>query len=339
MVQTMHPLGSHTGLLGALMREREAWEPLKPGFHSSVYRAAARLPYVVKEIRKDIVATELDAHSLGQDIHRYALELKRLGVNAEPPREVHVREDEHGWSITTVDDYAGPDLRTVIQDGTEEIVLRAVAQILGVLGILYQHPFSDPFHAPGLELEVGIDPKPENFAANPVDASPAVVDFIPARYRRLGEPLTEVPPPRTEAGRRAAYLRHYHMGAILTVLLSQLCRLRPDLHDPIAQAIHTFARGFERNGLAEYMDRFPGSVFVQTDRFDQREQIIAGLGMDHIYAFRYLACYLAAKSPELYGKPQVEKVFHLTHFEDALPESQLASARATLLAMMHQQPL
>lgn len=167
------------------------------------------------------------------------------------------------------------------------------------------------------DLDIGIDPKPENFTRERKNLW--FVDTMPPRYRKGGVVLVEYPAPKTRIGQRIGYLRHFTLSGVFTVLRTQLGRLCPRLYERITRiADHFVSTNFPDEAIR---DRAVEEIVTR-----QRIRSVNQCTSADVYVLREVACHLASKSSAL-GKHWLGQIFDLTHFEDGVSDASLARAK------------
>lgn len=323
-------VGGGAGQLSSLiLSKRHEWRRVKLGSHAIVSRVQVDgESYMVKEIRKDF-ADEKQVIALGADMVAYAEQLNAVGVPAPVPLEICPIWYDDVLYLTTIDPDVGNDVEMQLLNGDEGCCLHIVRDMLEIVGGLFRRTAN----ARSLELEVGIDPKPANFASSR-SRQMFYVDLMPPRFRKNGRPIVEYPEPKSRQGYELAYYRHYDQRGLLEVLQTQLCRLRPACRREFVGAIREFAQAFSLD-LVDHLDIFPGTRFSATTSCRRRGEIIEGLPDDAMYAVRDIACQLAFEQPEICGVDTLQTIFDLSHFHADTPDrKQMDQAKRMLLEMV-----
>ncbi|MDD2807306.1 MAG: hypothetical protein PHW95_02175 [Patescibacteria group bacterium] len=285
-------------------------ELLPSGFYSSVVLVVENgHKKVVKLIRKPELNEQAIAQQLGDDIVAYGAELLRRGVRSPQVKVRLLGDVGEGWDVVVEAPFQGTDVAHLLLEADESDSVRLTRGMLGMISALFDYPLES-----GFELQIGIDPKPDNFTVSETGEM-HYIDLMPPRYRRDGVPIVEFPEPTTDIGKKVAYYRYYDMRGILTVLRSQLCRNRFDLRPLFRRLIAEFAAQYP--GLGRHMGLSVGEVFVDAN-LSGRLAIIEALAGDDMYAMRDIVTQLAFENP-LYRHPCIDKVFHLSHFYQEAP--------------------
>ncbi|MBU6389743.1 hypothetical protein KGQ71_04500, partial [Patescibacteria group bacterium] len=191
----------------------------------------------------------------------------------------------------------------------------------------------------GLWLEVGIDLKPANILQKDPTSVPQYADLVPARMRKQnGDPEVELPAPLTRQGFDLAYWRAFNLNGLVTMTLSQLCRIRPELSHQFINTGYDFARQLGNAELLRYLDQFEGIRFLTANPRD-RLTIIEQLPNHAMYAMRMIGCVVVAEQtsgtfPSDLLPVLLEEVHHLTHFgDDPASDADTAQAKHILTSL------
>lgn len=299
------------------------------GSHSTVVLMGDVVLKVVADKKRPM--NEETARGFAEAMIRYDELLQRAGLHTPTPIEVEVvRNVDTGiWTIVQRAPFAGRDLAVLLREEKPEAVEASVAQLIAVL--------RSPLHAVfrGNELYVGIDPKPANFTRDWLGVL-SFVDLFPPRYRDDdGQVYVEYPEPTTAAGQEVAYFRHFDRRGILLVLLSQLSRLRPELRAFFKRKVWAFADEFY---LGDWFRDSVVEKFLAADEAS-RCRIILGLTAKHLYDMREIACELVAASGGFYTRDDLDRIFHISHFNDGLHVNTVRRIKLVLMKMMQRLPI
>lgn len=284
-------------------------EPLEGGYNSEVYRLRdGGDGLVVKFVggKKQMSLQLEDAQLLGERAVRYRQLLKEIGVVVPDYLEWLLGYDSHNLlRLVLVEPYRGVSAKEFLKAGTERECVEVLHCILHAMEPLL-------LSESGL-TRVGIDSKPENFVV--CDGVYTFVDVMPPRFVDKGKYLVEYPEPKTEQGCMLGKWKHFTIEGILTVLLTQLARIRPKLYPLFKSAISDWCRG--RIAL-----ELPSADGVSRQYYQS---------LTNPYTMRLFACDLGSRdgiSPSL-----IEDFFQLTHFEDVLLETDIFSAQQVLKSL------
>lgn len=304
-------------------------EMLPAGYHSSVLLVGGNdNRRVIKIISKPELTEMVIAQQLADDIQAYAQELQEKEL-VSPLIEIDLLGNGGLVDIVISSPFCGPDASRIMKSAPQARCQEIASKILDLLRCLFRHSLIPG----GFELQTGIDPKPDNFTVDDFGVM-NYIDLMPPRYRRDGVALLEFPEPFSAKGRQLAYFRHYDMRGILTVLQTQLCRVRPTLRPEFQKLIRQFIKEFRGNGLSDYFNYLPSFQFCRASQ-SERFQIVDSLHQDDIYSMRDIVCQLVSEQPDQYGEIEIEKVFHLSHFfTDAPPADKICLIKLILKEMI-----
>ena len=286
------------------------------------------------------------ARCLAKDILCY-YPLLRGGIAVSNIDEVILLEERDEAEIVIKSPFKGADCESLIRktDDNDEIK-QLVKRMLDLLAPLLNKRCENDNAPIGLGLNtggfecvmnrmicshqvfVGIDSKTANFCQS--NGELCFVDFFPPRYRKTDSVIVEIPEPKTQLGYRLGYWKHFTVCGILHVFFSQLCRIRPDLREEFENIILGYfsvfpcvKSYFENSCWKKVRD------LLNKENYPAVIEIIDSMFGADIYQMREIAAELAYA--KLMSKEDFEYFYRKSHFEDTLPEKQIAALKFLLI--------
>lgn len=272
---------------------------------------------------KKSLPDEQTAREFTFDVVTYRDLLARVGNDQVPEiTDAYLlwNKGENRWQVVYHMPYVGKDVGGIIKEAKDYAEIEEMLEkMLEFIGLFFNDLFSSPF-----EINVGIDPKPANFAI--LRNKVYFFDFVPPRYRKNNVAMVESPPPVTEQGFELGYFKHFDIRGILMILQSQLSRLRPEWRSTFKQLIieraPDCAKGFLKDGI--------WNKFANVSR-RKAKRIVADFTDRDIYIMREIVADLAEVRG--YSSEEVDKFFRLSHFEDGIKTDRLLMLKSLLLTM------
>jgi hypothetical protein len=175
--------------------------------------------------------------------------------------------------------------------------------------------------------QVGIDPKPENFVFS--DGHVEYVDFMPPRFRQGQRALVEYPEPTTNQGYELGLWKHFTPEGILTILLTQLTRIRPEYFPLFLEEIENWL-GSNGSWVAEVRHSLRTWILPSHDRDVAASAIERAANP---YQLRLVACQMAFPGGCL-NDGGLEQLFRMSHYEDGDFTTVLAAAKGVALTAL-----
>lgn len=290
---------------------------LKGGFHSQVTLLPTTESVIVKAIgiRDDMHMSLEDAEELASRIQTYRQKLQEQGLRISAYTNIEVQHyGKKRYVLLTKDPYCGVNMTELLMCKSDENCNEMVRNLLDSLMPLFAGSSG------GASLPVGFDPKPDNFTID-FDGNYTFVDLMPPRFCDDGKYLLEITEPKTEEGRKLALWRYYNPAGILTVLFTQLNRIRPKQFKSL---MNVFKKWLWDNKFEYLYTHFRDLESLLPEHLDTTNPIL----------LRYRMCQLS----ELNGTTpeQVESFFRMTHFEEFPTQEVLSNARVNLWELYKQ---
>ncbi|MFY9484643.1 MAG: hypothetical protein WAP74_03430 [Patescibacteria group bacterium] len=266
--------------------------------------------------------TEEQARIVASHLVHYRILLTDFGIVIPQMCDIAISENsETGiWWVVETEHYSGSDQLAVIRTGALERVEWVVRTML---------ESSLPFLTTGEPLPIGLDPLPSNFCISEGETVLTYVDFMPVRYVEAGgRALVEWPEPTTELGYKLGFWKHYMAVGLLTVMLTQLCRYRPEFRPHFKRVILEFLQRNRVGRIAEELVSSPGWEIRRTPNLQELEELVA----QNVYHARNLACELAFIGQ--ISQEQLSELFRLSHFEDSFTLPKIQSVAAAIAAFL-----
>jgi hypothetical protein len=284
---------------------------IQGGYNSDVFLVSHSRQIVVKVVggKKGINLDPYSAAQLGQQVSHYRHLLKDVGVPVPGFLEWAVSEDSasnHTY-LFLVEPFSGPNPVSVLQNGDGQKKLWVVNGILEALR---------PLLSSSQQLEVGIDPKTNNFV---LGSGVTYVDFMPPRFRMPdGAYLVEYPN-LTQASQLEVWRwKYFTPEGIAHVALNQLGRVVPESFQEVKGVILKWLRAHRCTYVHDRLETLLHSNV--TVRIEES---------DNLYELRLLACELASRSNAA-SQGAVEDFFIGTHYEGEPSAEMLAWAKGRL---------
>lgn len=296
--------------------------------------------HVLKVLGESIRLKPADITQLTGQIRKYRLEL--VGHDVHVPGKIVLartkrrRKKQTRHFLLEFSPYHGESLATIIERETDvTTVIQFVTSALNQLSELFHN-------SRGQLLPVGIDMVPRNFTVNGdglayVDLMPPKIWHERQRFHQIcTKPLAslwqyvtlEYPPVNNMVAGGAGFLRHFTKTGVLTVWLTHLAKLRPDLYPQFDNAISDW---LERRGDEETLEDFrsrPAARTIVSGDVERLTSLVTEAKTADVYLLREAACYLAHHG----HLSDVTPVFELTHFlQRPLPNTNLARAKRIIL--------
>jgi hypothetical protein len=282
-------------LYGAFLTEER--KPLKAGFHSQVdlvefsgkkfvdKATHRRIPFEGEEGYKEAAA-------IMPAILTYAKRLSRQGDRVTLPLLSAIFSDAPGkYYIRSLEHYQSRDREVQLESEVGGEHYPSLALELGALDGMICHTGT-----PIYEFTLGVDFKLANRTSNGF-----YVDKYPVRMEVNGVLRVEDPQPITSRDYRLAYWRSFTAQGVLTVLLTDGIRIRPDCCEQFIEEVRRFVRPYSE--LQEYVQANLGIQFAQLETANRKEILeYLSCGEDP-YAIRMCALILQSECRKA-GKPE-----------------------------------
>jgi len=289
---------------------------LKGGAHSEIFVVQVgneqRVIKILGGKRKPMSLDE--AEMLKGHLGTYHGLLSRAGFRMPELLELKLFENlqRSSYEIIYATSYVGQDIEsTELKGGSEVECVRLSEEILTELDKLFEQREGD-------DLEIGIDPKPQNFTRKIPGGPLHFTDTMPPRYRINGRvAVMDYPLPPKGLPWDTVYYKVLTVKGILTVLANQLGRIRPDLFHGFWDLVSKKAQqmGFEE----DFGENSRLWKFWKGDR-QIREEIIRSLGQrgDDIDLLRGIIVVLGHEGRMVQN--EVDSLFWLCHIDDYVGE-------------------
>ncbi len=274
-------------------------EYLEGGFYNSEVSIISRENQKIVKVfngRPGVPLTLSSAALIGKKITKYRNKLLEVGVSVSPSFDWFIVIDDKTDLpvIVMIEPYCGPNIASLIRKADTSFCLELAGGLLETISPIIQRSLVGP-------LDVGIDAQPNNFTL--ADGKYTFVDFTPPRYFDDGAYLIEDPQPKSTLGYNLGHWRYFTAEGILSVLLTQLARIRPRMFGQFKSLLVDWLENNSYEGLA--------SSFREPS-----------VNLDNLYSIvnpvqlRLIMCDLISRNGA--SVEEVGDFFKLTHFEDEL---------------------
>lgn len=235
--------------------------------------------------------------------------------------------------------WAGHEVKKMIQEyhherdieRIEELVTEMVAIIKKI--VRQRHK--------GFSLKIGIDPQASNFIRDD-EGVMRYVDLFPTRIRKKGKPIVEWPEPQTKLGKELGHFKHFDLRGIMLTKTAQLARLKPQLKHWFEEKVFSgFSDVLSKKEIKifyEGLQKTPWMAVRAALRNNNRNEALELIDKSlesrpfnidyNVYTLREIMLELAQAG--LVTEDELENFFKQSHFEDELPEGQLAELKQIL---------
>ena len=206
------------------------------------------------------------------------------------------------------------------------------------------------------DIEVGIDPKPSNFAFDE-NGKIWFVDPFPSRYRKNGKPIIEWKPLKSNLSNQLGYFKHFDIRGIILVLIAQLTRIKPEHKEFFENIVIKEFQGVVPNeNYKKFLAELSHSPWRQLRNalknncgglncemcpaaqkkaqniiLDSLQKEIFGIDYN-VYTLREMALELAlAKQITI---EEMENFFKESHFEEEMPQDKLQKLQEELCSFV-----
>lgn len=283
---------------------------------------------IITKVLKKKDESSLSLEEMKEKVKLYLLSLKKNGV----PVIADINWLIEGTSLWEFYQAYRTDLGSLIAQADSP------AESLRIFNLILEQIITPFFQSTkGMRLDVGLDIAPRNYVTND-GQSVYYADYLPPKIR-IGDHLPlEYPEPTHPEVISIGRLRHYNKRGLLLTLLTQTCKLRPELRYQFLDVLDEFLQRNQMNELSHCFSKSPSLQLRKGEKgLKANEEIIGsltGLGIDYLW-LRDVACEIAAWAAtvnphNLNGR--LKTIFDLTHLQDQpVPTSNIETAKRELI--------